>query len=143
MPYGAEVAGYIVSSSTTFKAGGSTGSKIPVWINKIPANSENSAIAVFESGGPGPLYTHSGVTLERPTIQVISRSTSYETARQNADTVWRTLSAVTNTLVSKSSSTGQTMYLTITPLQSPTRMGEDPEERPLVTCNFMAEKELS
>jgi hypothetical protein len=143
MPYGSEVANFLVSASTSFKQGGSTGAQTPIWMNKFPGRSSNTAIAIFESGGPAPLYTHSGLSLERPTVQIISRSTSYATARQNADFIFRTLAGVTNAGVSKTTSTGETSYLTITPLQSPTDMGQDAEERSMVTCNYMAEKEMS
>lgn len=143
MPYGSEVANYITSNSTAYKTGGSTGSATPVWLNKFPSDDVDTAIAIYDSGGLGPLYTHNGLSLERPTVQIISRSTSYATARQNADYIFRTLGGVTNAGVSKTTSTGETTYLTITPLQSPSDMGQDAEERSMVTCNYMAEKEMS
>ena len=141
MPAGREVLGYVVSNSTKYVLGGSTGGT-PIYLNKI-AETPATALGFFESGGPGPLYTYTGVSVERPTLQLISRSSSYATARDNAQTVWNMLAAVTSTTIAKTSSTGVTSYLTITPVQSPTDMGQDAEELALITCNFIIEKELS
>ena len=141
MPVGREVVGYVVSQSTAYVLGGTTGG-VPVYLNKM-AESPATAVAFFESGGPGPTYTYTGVSLERPGLQLISRSTSYATARDNAQTVWNMLAAVTNVTISKTSSTGVTSYATITPVQSPTDMGQDAKELALITCNFTIEKEVS
>jgi hypothetical protein len=144
MPYGSEMARYIVNSSSGYTLGGSTGSGLPVWINAFPPVSFDTPIALYEAGGPAPLYTHgTALYLERPSMQVISRSTSYATARQNADHVYRTLGSISNVSVAKTTSTGTTAYATVTPLQSPTDMGTDAKGRHLITCNYMAEKEMS
>lgn len=143
MPYGSEMAQYIVDSSTSYVLGGSTGGT-PVWLNAFPPTGQGTAVAIYESGGPSPLYTQgTALYLERPSMQVITRSTSYATARQNADYVYRLLGSISNTSVPKTTSTGTTTYVTVTPLQSPTDMGTDAEERPMITCNYMAEKEMS
>lgn len=142
MPAMSEVQGYIIANSTRFVSGGSTGG-IPLWMNKLPATSADTAVVLLESGGPGPTYTYTGISYERPALQMISRSTSYVTARDNSQHVWELLASVTGITISKTSSTGVTNYLTITPIQSPTDMGQDVEERSLVTCNFLIEKELS
>lgn len=141
MPVMTEVASYIVSTSTRYKVGGSTGSKVPLWQSSFPPDQANTAVALFESGGSGGLYAHGGnLVLERPTFQVIARSTSYATARDHAEHIYSLLTSVTNATLSKTTSTGTTSYLTITAVQSPTDMGQDAEERKLITCNFITEK---
>jgi hypothetical protein len=113
-------------------------------MSKFPATSPATAIVALESGGAGPVYTHNGsLMIERPTLQFISRSTGYATARSNAQVIYDTLAAVTNSAIPKNGSTSETTYLTISPLQSPTDMGQDSDERALVTCNYFIEKEPS
>lgn len=144
MPVLDEISGYILSNSTRFKAGGSTGTKVPLWKSTLPPDQANTSIGLFEAGGPGPVYTHNGTLYtERPSLQVISRSTSYATARDNAEHIYTLLGAVTNVLVAKTTSTGDTTYVSITPVQSPFDMGQDAEERNLISCNYIAEKEQS
>ena len=143
MPGINEVAAYITAQSTRYAQGSST-TAIPLFMNKLPAESPDTSVVVIESGGLGPLYTQTGtVALERPTFQVITRSSAYSQARDNAEHIWTILANVTNTSIAKTTSTGVTSYLTVTPLQSPSDMGQDAQERPLVTCNFVVEKELS
>lgn len=140
----AELATYIDSNSTHFRNGASTGSAVPIWMSGFPDQSPGNAIALFEAGGPGPVYTQGGsIYVERPSIQVISRSTSYVTARGNAERVYRLLSVVKNASIAKTTSTGNTTYVTVTPIQSPFTMGKDAEERNLISCNYIAEKVLS
>lgn len=132
----AEVASYLVTTSTRFSAGASS-TAIPLWMSQHPEGQPDTSVALFESGGPGPLYTQNGLTIERPTIQIISRSSSYATARDNAQHIHDILAAVTNQTL------GTTPYVTITPVQSPFSMGFDALERPLISCNFVVEKEPS
>lgn len=143
MPAINEVATYIVAQSTRYALGDSS-TAVPLYMNKLPAEVADTAVTIMDSGGSAPLYTHNGTfALERPTIQVITRSSGYQTARDHAEHIYQLLAGVTNVSISKTTSTGVTSYLTITPLQSPSDMGQDAEERPLVTCNFVMEKELS
>ena len=143
MPAINEVASYVVAQSTRYALGNSS-TATPLFMNKLPPDVADTAVTFIDAGGAGPLYTHNGVVaLERPSLQVITRSSAYQTARDNAEHIFTILAGVTNTSISKTTSTGVTSYLTITPLQSPTDMGQDAEERPLVTCNYLIEKEQS
>ncbi len=143
MPFINEISNYIVATSTRFALGDSS-TAVPLYMGKLPAAIADTAVTVIDSGGSGPLYTQNGTFyLERPTIQVITRSSAYSVARDNAETIYNLLANVTNLSISKTTSTGTTTYLTVTPLQSPSDMGQDAEERPLVTCNYLAEKEPS
>jgi hypothetical protein len=139
-----ELTQYVITNTTRFKEGGSTGSKVPIFRGRFPANTNDTAVAMFETGGPGPLYLSNGVlSHERPSVQVISRSTSYLTARNNARYVYDVLAGITTKLLPKVTSTGTTTYLTVTPVQSPADMGKDAQERDMITCNYIAEKVVS
>ena len=142
MPVGAEVQAYVVLTSTRFFAGESS-TAIPLWLNKHPESQPDTSVAIFESGGPGAVYNFDGIKVERPTLQFISRSSGYESARDNAEHIYVLLSGVTNATIAKSSAGGTTPYLTITPLQSPTDIGQDASARAMVSCNYVIEKELS
>ncbi len=142
MPVGSEVHGYIVLTSTRFAAGPSS-TAIPLFINKHPEGQPDTSVALFESGGAGSQYTYEGIKVENPTIQIISRSMSYETARDNAEHIFGILAAVTNQSIAKTTAGGTTPYVTITPLQSPADIGQDAAARSLVTANYSIQKELS
>jgi hypothetical protein len=142
MPVLPEIANYLVNASTRFAIGAST-TAIPLWKSSLPPDQPDTALGMFESGGPAPVYKMGSVAFERPTIQVISRSASYAAARDNAEHVFGLLSAVTNQAVTKSTSTGLTAYITISPVQSPFDMGQDAEKRALISCNYVVQKEIS
>lgn len=139
-----ETLAYVLTQSTSFQAGSSTGAKIPIFLNRFPAEQPNTTIAFFESGGAAPINSLGASTalVRRPTIQVLSRSTSYQTARSNAETIWRMFNAVTNTVLPTSQgSTSTTFYHSITPNQDPIDMGRDAKERTLISCNFLVQKD--
>lgn len=142
MPVGSEVHGFIVLTSTRFASGASS-TAIPLWINKHPEGQPDTSVAIFESGGAGAMYTYDGLELENPTLQIISRSSAYQTARDNAEHIYGVLSAVTNQTIAKTSAGGTTLYVTISPLQSPSDIGQDASERSLVTSNYIIEKAIS
>ena len=104
-----------------------------VFKNRFPAESTNTAIALYETGGAPPLQEFAGsdVTyMRRPNLQVVSRSTAYATARANAEVVYNRLTPVSNSTLSG------TTYVSIDPLQEPFDVGTDPEGRHLVSCNY-------
>ena len=143
MPLGSEVHGYIIFTSTRF-ASGESSTAIPLWINKHPATQPDTSVALFESGGAGPDYALGGAVItERPNLQIISRSSSYPVARDNAEHLWQLLASVTGVSIAKTTAGGTTDYLTITPLQSPTDIGQDAEARALVTSNYSIVKAQS
>jgi len=142
MPVGSEIHGYIVLTSTRF-ASGESSTAIPLWINKHPQGQPDTSVAIFESGGVGPTYNFTGVTVVRPNLQIISRSSAYQTARDNAEHIWQLLASVTGVSIAKTTAGGTTDYMTVTPLQSPTDIGQDAEARSLVTSNYSIEKDPS
>jgi len=128
-----EVAAYIAASSTFFAVGSST-SKTSIWKSQFPIERPNTAVALYETGGLPPSYRYDTVDHERPGVQVISRSTSYVTARQNAQRIWKLLATVENSTLSG------VRYINITPSQSPFPIGSDAENRFLISSNFIAGK---
>jgi len=92
----------------------------------------DTVVALFETGGLSPLYTHSGTlpAYERPTFQVVVRDASYVAARAKIESIWKTLAAIANTAISG------TFYLMIRPRQSPFDMGQDKNERAQLVVNF-------
>lgn len=136
-----ELSSYILENSTSFARAPST-AKIPIWLGGFRADQPNTAVSIYETGGPGPVYVFSGITFERPTVQIISRSTSYTTARTNAWRIYNILAEVSNTSLPVSTSTGAATvsYVTITPAQSPFDMGSDAVARQQISCNYQIEK---
>ena len=133
-----EIATYIAAQSTATFSAGPHATKTEIWIGRFPEDQRATAIALFEPGGAPPVYSFgSSPMLERPSIQVISRSTSYATARANAKTIYTILAAVEGATLTS------TVYTRITPSQSPIDMGQDADDRHLISCNFIAEKEVS
>lgn len=138
MPVLNEIAAHIAATSTGYSAGPHA-TKIQIFIGDLPEDQRSTLIALFESGGAPPVYTFGStpVLVERPTVQVISRSTSYATARTNATTIYNILAAV------KGATLSGTAYTRVTPSQSPFDMGKDADDRHLISCNYIAEKAVS
>lgn len=131
-----ELSTYILANSTTWVAGPSTG-VVQVWKGRFPSVAANTSVALFEAGGIEPNYTYSGLNHERPTVQVISRSTSYETARDNANVIYVLLGGTDNATLSS------VEYAKVTPSQSPFDIGTDADGRTMISCNYIADKAVS
>lgn len=142
MPILNELADYLVNASTVFALGPSS-TATPIFLSSLPPDNPSEAIGMYEPGGAAPEYTMDGVSFERPTIQVLCRSTSYQTSRSNAQIVYNTFAAIKNQALPKVLSTGVTNYVTVSPVQSPFDMGRDAENRALVSCNYQVQKEVS
>jgi hypothetical protein len=97
--------------------------------------------SLYETPGTEPSRTFStggGVReFENPSLQVICRSTSYQTARNNADVAFTILDSVANSTVL---STGGPRYVTISADQSPFSIGQDDNRRWLISCNYSVAK---
>lgn len=138
MPVLNEIATYIAASSTATFSAGPHATKTQIFIGDFPEDQRNTLVAIFEPGGAPPVYTFgASPMLERPTVQVISRSTSYATARTNAFTIYAILAAI------KDATLSGTAYTRVTPSQSPADLGKDADDRHLISCNYMAEKVVS
>ena len=102
----------------------------------MPEN-PNTVTTIYESGGSGPLnaFSTGGGTrvYEQPSIQIVTRSTSYETARTIQETVFTVLDGVNNQVVP---STGSVHYGSIDAVQSPFLINRDSNNRFKVGVNF-------
>jgi len=96
--------------------------------------SPDACIAVYENVGNAPEFTMGSDpwAIDRPVIQVICRSTrgDYPTARNQAEAIRALLGAVTNTTIST------IPILRIESQGSVVPMGEDENQRPMVSANF-------
>lgn len=138
MPLLDAVAQY-VEDQTGFTIGSSSGTlSKAVMLDSQP----DTLIGFYETGGAAPAHTFStstaltNVAFERPNLQVISRSTSYATARANIETVYTTLDGVHDATL-----TG-TRYLSISAIQAPFDIGDDGNGRHRVSVNFTVWKEV-
>lgn len=134
-----DVATYIDTNSTALSVG-ATGNLLKAQLlDSIPAD---TCVALYEQSGTVTSQSFStgstgaAVEFENPNLQVISRSTSYTTARTNAQTIFTLLDGLSATLPT---ATG-TNYLSIDALQSPFSIGKDRNERWLVSVNFAIRK---
>lgn len=106
----------------------------------------NSILIIYETGGDRPQDTFcstNSATWENPRIQIVTRSTEYQVARNKAEDAFRTLIEVTNQTIKASSLDAGSFYLRISSIQSPFRLGVDENSRNLVACNFDVMKTLS
>ena len=96
--------------------------------------SPDACIAVYENVGNAPEFTMGSApwAIDRPVIQVICRATrgDYPTARNQAEAIRALLGAVTNTTIST------IPILRIESQGSVVPMGEDENQRPMVSANF-------
>jgi hypothetical protein len=132
-----DITKFIAASSTAFTSGTN------LFASMFPPGSADTAAVVIEYSGPGPEWAFGSTSpiRERPRVQIISRSSSYQTARTNAETIHTILDrGVTNSTLA--GSTGN-RYLTIAAVQSPFSLGQDQNDLHRVACNYQVEKERS
>lgn len=128
-----DIATIIVSGSTVMKLGGTTAT-----LGKaVMLDTEPDTISVlFEQGGVGSAFTFSTSTgrveevLRYPTVQVLSRSGSYQTARAHAEIIYGILNGLGSTVVAG------TTYDSVVAIQPPFSVGRDKSDRYLVSCNY-------
>ena len=137
-----DVATWLAANSTLLSVGGTTGTLTKA----VMLDSQPDTVAtLLETGGLPTVQAFSTgtnntqVVYERPNLQLLSRSTSYVTARNVAETVYTLLDGYTGTLPT---STG-TRYLSVDAIQAPFSLGRDENERYLVSVNFQIRKEVS
>jgi hypothetical protein len=93
----------------------------------------NNVVALYENAGAAPNFTlgSSGLPqMERPQLQVLIRNTSYSGGRSLAETIYRTLTAITNQVINTNS------YLRVEALGMPTVLERDSSKRVVFTMNF-------
>ena len=132
-----DVTTYLDAQSTALKKlAGTTGNLSKAFMGDA-APTPDTIVTLYETGGTDPIhvFTTGGQTrwYEQPTLQALSRSTSYQTARDNAEVVFTKLDGLANTLLP--TATG-VFYLSIDAIQSPFSIGRDANNRHLVSVNF-------
>lgn len=100
----------------------------------VMPESPDACVAVYENAGNRPHFTmgNDPWAIDRPLIQVICRAarSDYPTARNNAEAIRALLSAVTEQTLSG------VPIMRIESQGSVTPMGEDENQRPMVSVNF-------
>lgn len=137
-----DVATYLAANSTHFTVGAAGDLMKAVMLDDggVP----DTVVVLYETGGVGTVHTLSTSGLaarqyEQPALQVLSRSTAYQTARNRAEAAFRLLDGYTGGLPT---STGTT-YLSVAAQQSPFSVGRDSNQRYLVSTNYLIRKESS
>ena len=100
---------------------------------------------VLETQGTPPtrVFGSSAPAFENPGIQIIDRSSDYQTARNSAELIYRLLQAQANTTLKPTTADSGTRYLTLEPQQSPFSIGQDENGYHQISCNYLVMKELS
>ena len=134
-----EIATYLGAQSAAF----TVGTNLTKGFMPDSAPAPDTIATLYETGGLAPTYTFSSgtkptVVFEHPRLQAIVRSTSYQTARTLAETVYTTLDGIAQTRLP--GSTGP-LYLDITAVQAPFSIGRDENGRHLVSINFDVRKQ--
>jgi len=108
---------------------------------------QDTCTFVHETGGLSPdfVFNSSNPVWEQPSVQIINRSTNYQTARNNAQTIYNLLQQQANVTLAPNTSAGASgaLYYEILPLQSPFLLGLDANQRIEISCNYSIRKTLS
>ena len=137
-----DVVTYLDAESTALaKLSGSAGNLSKAFMGDA-SPTPDTMVTLYETGGSSPIHVFTTGTQtrlhEQPGLQAISRSTSYVTARNNAEVVFVKLDGLANTLLP--TATGGIHYVSIDAVQSPFSIGRDGNDRHLVSVNFLVVK---
>ncbi len=128
----ADVAGFGKFSGTT----GNVGRGI-----NLDTIAPDTFVSLYDTQGFESSFTFStsstvSVAFEQPGLQILSRSVSYVTARDNAVLAHQVLDGFSGTL-------SGTRYLSITAAQTPFFIGRDANDRPMFSVNFNIMKDTT
>lgn len=136
-----EIVAYLAAQSTDFTRLAGSGGNLSAGIMPDASPAPDTIATVYETGGLPVVHTFStdGVNreFEQPRIQIVTRSTDYQTARNLADTAFKLLDGLSDTTLSG------THYMDISAVQSPFSIGRDGNERHLVSVNFDVRKRVT
>jgi len=106
---------------------------------------QDTATFIFETQGVPPTRTFgsSDPTFENPGVQIIDRSSDYDTARDSSELIFKLLDRQANTTLLPAAGTTGAFYLSVDAQQSPFSIGQDDNGRHQISCNFLIKKELS
>jgi hypothetical protein len=132
-----DIAAHIATNSTLFTVGANGNLTKAVMLDGSP----DTVCTLYEQQGVFSVQAFSSstgtaaVVWERPNLQLLSRSTSYQTARTRAETVYRLLDGLGDVTMSG------TRYVAIDAVAPPFSAGRDQNQRFLVSVNFNVQKE--
>lgn len=140
-----DIVGFLTTSSTQFTLNaGTSGGNISKQIS-LDGAAPDTLTAVYETAGVANAYVMStstgsaDVAFERPSFQILSRSTSYATARSRAQTAYTLLDGLAQRNLP--TSTG-TLYLEVVANQAPFFLQRDGNERFIVATNYTVRKQV-
>jgi hypothetical protein len=121
----------LAASSITYKA----------FMPDIP----NKIVSIYEYSGQSTRFSFSSTSpiYEQPSIQIVTRSTEYTTARALADTIYKKIITVKNATLKPSSMATGCKYLTINAISPPFYLGRDASDRTKIVTNYHIQKMLS
>ncbi len=145
MPLLDDIATFLDAQSTAFTLlSGTEGDLAKTIMLDHPAVSDTIAV-LYETGGSPNTYTFSTTTgsarvaIEKPSLQMLSRSSDYQIARNRAQTAYTILDGLAGQNLP--TATG-TLYLEITAVQTPFSIGPDDNDRPVISVNFDVWKQV-
>jgi hypothetical protein len=108
-----------------------------LFLGRLP-ESPDTCVALIQTSGTAPIDTFgtSSPPLESQGLQTIVRAESYATAEALAVDVMKSLSSIENQTLTS------TLYLKVEAQQSPFSLDRDDQERQVMSCNYMAIKNL-
>lgn len=135
-----DIAAYIAAQTTGFDVfSGTTGNMVKAQALDY-ANIPDTVVGLYEPSGLAPTHvfsTGTGTRLwNRPTLQILSRSTSYQTARANAQTLYDLLDGAVSTTMNSN------RYTSVDALSAPFSIGRDTDDRFLVSCNYSVRQDI-
>jgi hypothetical protein len=134
-----DIVAFLAAQSTAFTILSGTAGNLAKQIMFDHDHWPDTVTSVYETAGSANEYTFStstgraNVEFERPSFQILSRSTSYATARTRAQTAYTLLDGLADR--SLPTATG-TRYLEITAVQAPFVSGRDENDRYIVSTNY-------
>ena len=145
MPLLDDIATFLDAQSTAFTLlSGTAGNLAKAKLLDHIHVSDTMAV-LYETGGSPNEYTFSTstgtarVAIEKPSLQMLSRSSDYQTARNQAQVAYTILDGLAGQNLP--TATG-TLYLDITAVQAPFTIGPDDNDRPIVSVNFDVWKQV-
>jgi hypothetical protein len=147
MPVLPDLLKYLDAQDSTLKKLSGTGTTGNLVMTQLldHTGAPDTLMCLYETGGSSPnwVFGSTSPAYETVSVQVISRSTNYATARSRAYTAYRILGGVRNQRLPYSSQSTNCLYLDVNPDQPPFSIGQDQNKRWLISCNFTVHKERS
>lgn len=134
-----DIAGFLSTQSTAFTLLSGTGGNL-VKAKMLDVIASDTVTAIYETQGSANTYVFSSstgsasVALQSPAFQILCRSTSYATARSNAETAYGILDGLAGRNLP--TATG-TRYAEITAAQPPFFLQRDDNDRYIVSTNYL------